>query len=72
MVYPERFHQLATQWYIKMIFMIDHGYMQALKKFVDSQIDNSCLWVVRVIYSAVCIINSKNLQTAAVSLLYMP
>ena len=31
MVYHERFHQLATQWYIEMIFIIDHGYMQALK-----------------------------------------
>ena len=24
------FHQLATQWYIEMIFMFDHSYMQAL------------------------------------------
>jgi len=32
MIYFERFvlHQLATQWYIEMIFMIDHGYMEAL------------------------------------------
>jgi len=32
MIYFEGFvlYQLATQWYIEMIFMIDHSYMQAL------------------------------------------
>jgi len=32
MIYFEGFvlHQLETQWYIEMIFMIDHDYMQAL------------------------------------------
>ena len=48
MIYFEGFvlYQLATQWYIEIIFMIDHGYIQAFKRFVDSQIDSSCLWVV--------------------------
>ena len=52
MIYFEGFvlYQLATQWYtqwyIEIIFMIDHGYMQAFKRFVDSQIDSSCLWIV--------------------------
>jgi len=48
MIYFEGFvlYQLATQWYIEIIFMIDDGYMQAFKRFVDSQIDSSCPWVV--------------------------
>ena len=32
MIYFEGFvlHQLAILWYIEMLFMIDHGYIQAL------------------------------------------
>ena len=54
MIYFEGFvlYQLATQWYIEMILMIDHGCMPSIKRFVDSQTDSSCLWVVL----AVCVI----------------
>ena len=46
MIYFEGFilHQLEIQWYIEMIFMIDHGCMPSIKRFVDSQTNNSCLW----------------------------
>ena len=53
MIYFERFvlHQLATQWYIEIIFIIDHGCMPSIKRYVDSQTDNNCLWVILAVFS---------------------
>jgi hypothetical protein len=38
----------------------------SIKRFVDSQIDSSCLWVIWAVYLAIYAVNPKNLPIAAV------